>query len=349
MPVHSRPPADDQDAAQLLKHLIESPPPPSDGWKAPVALRSKAELKRHALSRYLLRNWVDHVLAHAERILALAALVVFGLWFADGPLRDWWHERQASGAPSALAAPGATQPAGLGSGVQAPLESAEQPTAATAGVGAAAALAAQAPLPYVTDQMADAAPDAAGTRPTAPLAQGAQHARKVAPEPSRLVVPALGLDTPVREVFVVDGAWEVAEYAAGYLDGTALPGDNGNTVLAGHAGLRGAVFRDLGRLVPGDEVFVEAGGKLFRYSVRSSTAVWPTQTEVLDPSATPILTMITCTNWDTQRLVVVADLLDTQPLGASNLPGRNSHATAVSPGPPATTRAWARPSALDGV
>jgi sortase A len=349
MPVHSHPPADDQDAAQLLKRLIESPPPTQDGWKAPVALRSKAELKRHALSRYLLRNWVDHLLAHAERILALAALLVFGLWFADGPLRDWLHERQVASTTEALAAPGATQPTGLANGARPTLESVPQPTAATAGVGAAAALAAQAPLPYVTDQMASGAPDIVGARPATPPSQGAQLARKVAPEPSRLVIPALGLDTPVREVFVVDGAWEVAEYAAGYLDGTALPGENGNTVLAGHAGLRGAVFRDLGRLAPGDEVVLEAGGKRFRYAVRSSTAVWPTQTEVLDPSATPILTLITCTNWDTQRLVVVADLLDTQPLAASNLPGRNSHATALSPEPPATTRAWAWPSTLDGV
>ena len=79
------------------------------------------------------------------------------------------------------------------------------------------------------------------------------------PQPNRLVIPSLGLDTPVKEVFIVDGAWEVAEYAAGYLHGTGLPGD-GNTVLAGHAGLRGAVFRDIGALNPNDDVFLEAAG-----------------------------------------------------------------------------------------
>jgi sortase A len=47
--------------------------------------------------------------------------------------------------------------------------------------------------------------------------------------------------------------------------------------------------------------------------VRDSKNVWPTQVEVLDPTDTPVVTLITCTNWDTQRLVVVADLVDSKP------------------------------------
>jgi sortase A len=117
----------------------------------------------------------------------------------------------------------------------------------------------------------------------------------------------------VVETFIVNEEWEVAEYAAGYLNGTAFPGD-GNTALAGHAGLRGAVFRDLGALQWGDDVYVDAGGWRFHYRVRESKNVWPDQVEVLDPSQTPILTLMTCTNWDTQRLVVVADLVESKPL-----------------------------------
>jgi sortase A len=117
----------------------------------------------------------------------------------------------------------------------------------------------------------------------------------------------------VKEVFVVDGAWQVADYAAGYLNGTGLPGETGNTVLAGHAGLRGAVFRDLGALAPGDTIFLDAAGLRYHYRVRELKSVWPNQTEVLDPTTTATLTLLTCTNWDTQRLVVVADLLESKP------------------------------------
>jgi sortase A len=310
MPGRSRQSADDQDALELLQQLIESPPSVAERWSGPVALRSREEQRRHALRRYLLRNWVDHTLTHAERLLAVAALVVFGLWFLDGPARDWLHERSAQGqAGAASAAPEMVAPAPQSTSAT-PAPEAPRP----AGVGG---LAAAVPLPYITSEMAaDDAPEATPEPPGGGAAgkpEAGVLAPKVDPEPTRLLIPAIGVDTPVREVFVRDGAWEVAEYAAGYLNGTALPGEAGNTALAGHAGLRGAVFRDLGALVPGNEIFVDAGGKRYRYVVREARAVWPTEVAVLDPTPTAVLTMITCTNWDTQRLVVVADLVDAQP------------------------------------
>lgn len=292
---------------QLLQRLIETPPAPADGWHAPVALRSREEQRRHALRGYLLRTWVDRVLHHAEVLLATAALLVFGYWFLDGPARDWLHEQRAGRATPAAqhgtltapppdVAPGATP---------------VPPTPSEPITGVAAALAEAVPLPYVTIDMT--APEQQRGIEGAERKATSQPVPKLAPQPTRLQIPAIGLDTPVYEVFVVDGAWEVAEYAAGFLNGTALPGEGGNTALAGHAGLRGAVFRNLGALAPGDEVFVDAGGRRYRYRVRETKAVWPTQVEVLDPTETPVLTMITCTNWDTQRLVVVADLVDSHP------------------------------------
>jgi sortase A len=132
--------------------------------------------------------------------------------------------------------------------------------------------------------------------------------------PQRMYIPRVGLDTPVIEVFLEGSTWQVADYAAGYHHGSALPGTPGNTVMAGHAGLRGAVFRDLPNLTTGDEVVIDTGDWRYHYRVREIKNVWPTQVEVMDPTPTPTLTLITCTNWDTQRLVVVADLVDARPL-----------------------------------
>lgn len=137
---------------------------------------------------------------------------------------------------------------------------------------------------------------------------------RVDPHPQRLLIPAIGVDTVVQEVFIADGVWQVADYAAGYHHGSALPGETGNVVMAGHAGLRGAVFRDLGTLAPGDVVLVDAGTWRHHYQVRQRLSVWPTQIEVMEPTPTPVLTLITCTAWDTQRLVVIADLIDSRPL-----------------------------------
>jgi sortase A len=88
----------------------------------------------------------------------------------------------------------------------------------------------------------------------------------------------------------------------------------GNTVMAGHAGIRGSVFRDLGQLQIGDAILVEAGGWQYGYRVRAVERVGPLQVEVMAPTPTAVLTLITCTAWDTQRLIVIADLVESRPL-----------------------------------
>ena len=218
------------------------------------------------------------------------ALMMFGYWFVDGPLRDWLHEQE----PSLASAPVAVAAVAV------------QPVAGPAKPRAATIV----PLPSVNTNTA-----------SAPLMDDFMAPRQglvseplaVASQPNHLSIPAIQLDTPVKEVFVVENAWEVADYAAGYLHDTGLPG-SGNTVLAGHAGLRGAVFRDLGELVANNDIYLDAAGWRYHYRVRESKSVWPDQVEVLDPTPTAVLTLMTCTNWDTQRLVVVADLIDSKPI-----------------------------------
>lgn len=288
MAVQSRPnrTSNTQDALELLQALIEAPPTSPAVRLQPIVLRSAAEHRRHALSRYLLRTWVDRLLRHAEQLLMLITFVIFAIWFVDGPLRDWLHERQQPlHSPTAAIAAAAEPPADLLDQVV--------------------------PLPYTTQDMERSAPESDFL---APRQGGATAQVLVAPEPTRLLIPAIGLDTPIKEVFIVDGAWEVADYAAGYLHTTALPGEKGNAVLAGHAGMRGAVFRDLGALGQGADIYADAGGWRYHYRVRETQSVLPTQIEVLAPTDTPVLTLLTCTNWDTQRLVVVADLVDSKPI-----------------------------------
>jgi len=248
------------------------------------------ELQRQALRGFQLRTWVDTWLQHGERLLLALALLIFGYWFVDGPLRDWLHEQ----APSVANAPVAVAAVAV-------------PTAAVRAKPRAGDFV---PLPSVNINSASApAPDDF----MAPRQGALSGPLAIAPQPSHLVIPSIQLDTPVREVFVVDSAWEVADYAAGYLHDTGLPG-SGNTVLAGHAGIRGAVFRDLGALVYDDDIYLDAAGWRYHYRVRDAKSVWPNQLEVLDATPRPVLTLMTCTNWDTQRLVVVADLIDSKPI-----------------------------------
>src|SRR5215212_1441502 len=96
----------EDDPRELLAALLVAPTVPSETRRPPIALRSMPELRRHALRGFQLRTWVDTWLQRGERLLLVLALLVFGYWFIDGPLRDWLHEQEPSvaNAPVAVAA-----------------------------------------------------------------------------------------------------------------------------------------------------------------------------------------------------------------------------------------------------
>lgn len=285
------PPKDATDT--LLAELLQAPA--ADLRLRPVALRSLSDQRRVVLAPYPLRTWFDRALSIGERLLGIVVIVFFGWWLVDGYGRDWWHARQAA------------------------LEVAAQPPAATAQpivvAEAHPELGASLPVvderwsrPGVTlDYLAPARMYVAAPAPVAPVdAAQPTPAPPADLRPTHLIIPALNLDSPIVEVFVQNGAWQVADYAVGYHHGTGVVSAN-NMVLAGHKGLRGSVFRHLEQIKPGDEVIVVAAGQRHLYRVRTTGRVWPNQVDVMFPTEHAQLTLLTCTNWDTQRFTVVAD------------------------------------------
>jgi sortase A len=79
--------------------------------------------------------------------------------------------------------------------------------------------------------------------------------------------------------------------AVGHLPGTALPGQQGNVVIAGH---RDTFFRPLRNIHKGDEITLTTLDGSYRYRVDFTEVVEPQDTEVLDSSAGAILTLVTC-------------------------------------------------------
>lgn len=282
----------DPQTRELLQNLLLTPPLENSRPLRRIALRSRDEQRQIALRSFLQRTWLDNLLHHTEQVLVLAVVAAFVYWIGDGYGRDWLHTLEQPHAQAAakehIAA--TAVPTHVPTPVRHVSEAAKS-------------------LPFTTPAMAQPPeePDALAPRAMAAVAPPSDQ------RPQRLIAPTIGLDTPVVEVFVQDGVWQVADYAAGFNHGTALPGAVGNTVMAGHAGFRGGVFGNLGGLAPGDDIFVVAGGWQYHYRARATTSVWPNQIEVMDPTSTPVLTLITCTAWDTQRLVVVADLVGSLP------------------------------------
>lgn len=123
---------------------------------------------------------------------------------------------------------------------------------------------------------------------------------------TRIQIPALNIDA-----VVVHGTdWEQLKLGVGHYAGSANPGERGNLVLAAHNDVYGELFRYLDRLKPGDEVVVYANQQRYRYAITGTRFVEPTQVEVMAPTSTPTVTLISCYPYlvDTQRIIVFGEL-----------------------------------------
>jgi len=79
--------------------------------------------------------------------------------------------------------------------------------------------------------------------------------------------------------------------AVGHLADTALPGEAGNVVLAGH---RDTFFRPLKNIRAGDVVTLRTRRGDFHYAVETTRVVPPTEVQVLESTGGHTLTLITC-------------------------------------------------------
>ena len=121
-------------------------------------------------------------------------------------------------------------------------------------------------------------------------------------------IPKIGVEKAVVEgVGVTD-----LKKGPGHYPGTPLPGQGGNSGIAGHRTTYGAPFFELDRLVEGDEILVRTLQGEFRYAVDRISVVRPDQVEVLDPTEEARLTLTTCNPRYSarERLIVSAVMLD---------------------------------------
>lgn len=120
-----------------------------------------------------------------------------------------------------------------------------------------------------------------------------EHLRKNPPQPAigevvgELQIPRIGL-----KVIVVEGdSTKALRRAAGHIPNTALPGEPGNVVLAGH---RDSFFRPLAKIRQGDRVTLNLPDQQFIYEVQSMQVVSPRDVSVLRRTTDRELTLITC-------------------------------------------------------
>jgi sortase A len=94
--------------------------------------------------------------------------------------------------------------------------------------------------------------------------------------------------------------------------GTAMPGEIGNTVFAGHRVTHTHPFLRINELAPGDLVIFHIGGLKSTYNVTGSEVVYPDQVSIVDQTDTPTGTLFAChpPHSAKQRYVVHLALVD---------------------------------------
>jgi sortase A len=110
-----------------------------------------------------------------------------------------------------------------------------------------------------------------------------------------------------------------------FVEGTADPGQVGNVVIVGHSsdfpwstGQYKTIFALLDKLTIGDEITLPFGQNRYVYKITESKIVKPTNLTVLERTAAPTLTLISCYPVGTalNRIVVTATLVD-GPIGGT--------------------------------
>lgn len=146
----------------------------------------------------------------------------------------------------------------------------------------------------------------------------------------RIIIPQLDVNVPVvydEPSFKEEKVQKALERGVVHYGTTALPGENGNSVIVGHSsnnwwdsGKYKFAFILLDKLQNGDEIILHYEGTRYVYEVHKKQVVQPDNTEVLKSTQDPILTLITCTppgtSW--KRLIVQAEQVTPDPSQNTN-------------------------------
>lgn len=133
------------------------------------------------------------------------------------------------------------------------------------------------------------------------------------PEQAQVIqIPAIGVHHAI-----VEGAydWEQLKRGVAHHIGSAEPGQLGNMILAAHNDVYGAIFRDLDKLSPGDEIIVSTNQQSYTYVVSKIEVVEPTDVWVMGETEHASTTLISCYPYriNTHRIAVFAELVTGDP------------------------------------
>lgn len=103
-------------------------------------------------------------------------------------------------------------------------------------------------------------------------------------------IPKIGVNKPMFDGVTLT----VLDNGPGHWTGTALPGQMGNVVVAGHRTSHDRPFRNIDQLVAGDEVIFNTADGRFVYLVTGTQIVLPTAVEIINQTPAYTATLFAC-------------------------------------------------------
>jgi len=121
----------------------------------------------------------------------------------------------------------------------------------------------------------------------------------------KIKIDKIGIEYPILEYKNSNALWKsICKISNNNLDGT------GNLCLAGHNMRNLSMFGNLRKLTQGDKIKItNLIGEEFVYEVYEKMYINPNQTEVLNDTDEPIVTLITCNDASNKRLIVKGKLI----------------------------------------
>jgi sortase A len=157
-----------------------------------------------------------------------------------------------------------------------------------------------------TTIVAAPAPRPAATAPPAPaevpatVASAGALPQPISPPPPRskeqhvevgtIEIPKIGVSKTLLEGISLN----TLDKAPGHWPGTAMPGQPGNVVVAGHRSSKDRPFRHIDQLVPGDEVIMTTGDGRFVYVVTGTQIVLPDAMWIVGQTPDSTATLFAC-------------------------------------------------------
>jgi sortase A len=140
---------------------------------------------------------------------------------------------------------------------------------------------------------------------------GDKHPMVPQPAFGMIVVPKINLVHPIFE-----GIEEpVIHWGPGHWPGSAMPGQTGNAVFAGHRVTHTRPFLDIDLLAPGDQIIFHLATGTYVYEITEHVIVGPNDLWITNPTPTPTVTIFAChpKHSAAKRYVVKAKLISAGP------------------------------------